>query len=203
MSGPNSLGYLLRIATTSFDDDAPVSSYRGFAVENNLQHLIDMSPQHRINWAGGEDTLQWLYSANDGITHYASYPFLHTWINEAFPCGLDIRICGKTDAGGTMSLDARVAPYSGSAFDANVEEYWSDSGTTSSASSVEIISSIYYPATAAQRNAMWKSWQIEQDSKTRSVKAALARLDVRWIVADSVDSTSVSGLTAVSVREFC
>ena len=212
MSGANtSTGFIVRVPPGSFDDDDPVSVYRAWALRNNIQHLTDMMPQHRINWAGHEDNdQQYLFAANDygtpgGTIHYWSAVFLHTWIHGTYPCGLDVQICGKTDATGDLNVKARIVPHrnGGSVFNAVAEPMWEDSGITSSASSDEIISSIYYPDTTPPASHGFRKFVIVENEKARAVRVCLSRLDIEWKVTGSIDSTSVSGLTQVSVREFC
>ena len=207
MSGQNTAtGSLIRIPRLSLVADEPVSVYRAGALRNNLQHLTDMMPQHRINWAGtsGNDQ-QYVFAANDGITHYWSSVFLHTWINGSYPCGLDVQICGKTDATGDMNVRARVVPHRNHAtvFDLITAPMWEDSGITSSASSDEVISSIYLPGTTPPASHGFRKFTIVENEKARAVRVCLSRLDIEWEVSGSIDSTSVSGLTRVSVREFC
>ncbi len=217
MSGPNTYaGLLVRIPAQSLDDDEPLSVYRAWALRNNLQHLVDMYPQHRVNWAGHSDNdQQYLFTANDygspgGTIHYWSAVFLHTWIHREYPCGLDIQICGKTDDGaGNVSSDmhvkASVSPHviGGTVLDTVTDPMWEDSGHITLATSEEVISSIYYPDTTSPVSHGWRKFPTVEDGKTRSVNICLSRLDIEWKVTGSDDSSSTSGLTRVSVREFC
>ncbi len=205
MSGPNtSAQYFVRDSVVTMDDDSPVSTARTWFMRQNLQHLIDMSPQHRVNWTGAtaeDGGFVPVLSQDDPKVYSALFP--HTWINRRFPCGLDIQICGKT-ASGTLNIAARIVPaiLGAGVLDVVDDPYWTATGTTTSTTSVQLISSMYYPGTTTPKRAGWRSFGVIEDSKGKSVKVCMTRLDVT-ITRTGGNSTDAAGLTRVSVREFC
>lgn len=213
MSGPNtSAQYFTRDSVGAMDDDAPVSTYRAWIMRNNLQHLIDMSPQQRINWCGATaiDSAYVFFSA-DTVTHHFSQVFPHTWIDRRWPCGLDIQISGKTDGGGTTAVSARVVPHivGAGVFDSVSDAYWEDTGVITLATSSVIIDSIYYPGTTSPQRHGFRPITIVESTKAKQVQVCLSRLDITWTTTDStteyseIGPASYSGITGVSVREFC
>jgi hypothetical protein len=205
MSGPNTaLQYFLRDSVVTMDDDAPVSALRTWTMRQNLQHLIDMSPQHRVNWTGASaqnGAFVFVSTQDDPRIYSALFP--HTWINRRFPCGLDIQICGKT-ASGTLSVDARLVPHvlGSGVLDVVNDPYWTATGTTTSTTSAQIVSSMYYPGVDTPKRAGWRSYTVIEDGKAKSVKVCMSRLDIT-VTRTGGNSTDPAGLTRVSVREFC
>jgi hypothetical protein len=194
------------------DDDAPVSTFRAWLMRSNLQHLIDMSPQHRVNWAGtNANNSAFVFFSPDTLTYHYSQVFQHTWIDRRWPCGLDIQISGKTDGGGNMAVTARVVPHVAGAgvFDVVSDAYWEDSGTITLPTSEVVIDSIYYPGTTSPQRHGFRPITIVEGTKAKQVSVCLSRLDITWTTTDSTTfyveagPCSNSGITGVSVREFC
>jgi hypothetical protein len=204
VSGQNTYtGFYVPLATASLDDDAPVSTARAWTVEQNLQHLLDMSPQVRINWTGGANDDQFSFFRAEGYSAYWSQVFLHTWISDRFPCGLDVQICAKVPTGSSMDVEARIVPLvqGASVFSPSITPYWEDDGSTSSDTSDEVINSIYYPGTGVENQRGTRAFSTVESSLARLVTVALARLEIKLTATDSAEDPY--SLTRVLVREFC
>jgi hypothetical protein len=206
MSGPNSpLQYFVRGPVTQMDDDMPVSALKTWEMRQNLQVLIDMSPQHRVNWTGSTDEDGGFrpFFPNDGDSRIYSALFPHTWISRFWPCGMDIQICGKTSASSTLNVAARLVPHIQGAgvLDVVDDPYWEATGSTTSTTSVELISDTYYPGTTHVKRTGWRTFTVIEGGKARQVSACMSRLDVKMTVTDSAEN--FAALTRVSVREFC
>ncbi len=205
MSGPNTAAqFFWRDTTSLMDANAPVSAFRTYALRESVQHVVDMTPQHRINWSGVSANDQaYLYLNSAGAERYYSAVFPHTWLNPNWPCGLDIQICGQTSSG-TLNVEARIVPHwpGAGVLDVVEDPYWEDTGSTASASSVELISSIYYPGTTPPRRSGSHRFTIFEGGVAKSVNINLSRIDIK-LTRTGGDSSATSGLTRVSVREFC
>lgn len=204
MSGQRALGYLLRVDSDAMDTDCPVSVYPGYVLQNNVQHLVDMSPQHRINWSGFDHDDGYVIEMDDDEERVLSIPFVHTWVDTRWPCGLEVIAYGKTDSSGTFHVKARVVPdVPGlSPFDNGVTPYFEDSGSTTSPTSVELINGIYYPGTTPEPFGGWRVFSTLENGLAANAIVAMSRLELRvWVTSGS--GSSNSGITRLSVREFC
>jgi len=96
MSGQSSyLGHYERFADDSFADDQPVSAGRAFLLKNNVQHLLDQAPQHRLNLfcaANGVGSTRIRLATDEFIVGARSFPFFHTWYSPSEPTGLDVKL---------------------------------------------------------------------------------------------------------------
>lgn len=201
MSGPQTYDkFLHRMKADTFDDDTPISTYRAWALEQNLSHLVGQYTQHRVNWCGhsSHDTAFGALTY-DNNARYLTRVFPHTWLREEYPCGLDILICGKTN--GSLTLDARVVPHiqGRQPFDPSAPVLWSASGTTTSATSTAIIDDIFYPGTTRQSQEGFGGYPIIQDAQFVMVGVCMSRLEILLGVEDEDDSY----ITRILVREFC
>ncbi len=205
MSGPSSYHeHIVRLDAASMEDDQPVSVYRAWELQQNLQHLIDMSPQHRINWSSTGNDDAHLYTVNVGTTRYWSMPFVHTWLDPRWPCGLDIHIVGSVTGTGSPSVavSARIVPDTVGLHEQIPDPYWSGTGTITTASS-DAIDDIFYPDTTTQARAGWRTFTVRDGSgNAQSVVVCLSRLDVTMTLTGGLSSYTY-GLTRVLVREFC
>lgn len=205
--GPRSTtGSLVGIDVASMDDDAPVSVYRAWALKNNLQHLIDQYPQHRINWQGNDrttgDTYEIYNQYGDAGVVYYSVPFLHTWLNDVAAVGLDVRVCGYV-TGGTLTVSGRIVPANplgSGVFDTSVPALWEATATTTSTTPVELSFSpghLYFPDVSSP--AFWAAHTVTEGGFGRTVRVAMSRLDLKIETPDTYRSC----ITGILVREFC
>ncbi len=205
MSGPkSSQQFVCRLDPASLDDDQPVSTYRAWETQQNLQHLIDMYAQHRINWTNTGNDDAHMFTTNVGETRYWSRPFLHTWLDPRWPCGLDIHIVGSVSGTGSPSVavSARIVPVTIGLKEEIPDPYWSGTGTITTTSS-DVIDEIFYPGTTVQTRAGWRTFNIRDGSgNALSTIVCLSRLDLAMTVTGGLSSYTY-GLTKVLVREFC
>lgn len=210
MSGPQTYRQaLLRINSTSMDDNRPVSVMRAWAVRNNTQHLIDQSPQHRINWTSspvgtvGEADSYSLFADDGDRTVYYTQPFVHTVLDDRHPCGLDLRICGRVPVGGgTMTIDARIVPNVPSTpFDLSLDSYTgTQSGSTASTTGVELINYQWQPSNNDPPVRMhWLGVVATHGSRPEMVQICMSRLELKIVVPDG----NQVDITQIHLREYC
>lgn len=204
---------ILLLDDNSFDDDCSVSTYRAWVTRNNLQHIVDMCPQHRINWTstayGNYDAMlfdEYDEDQSSGWIHY-SMPFVHTWIEPAMPTGLDIRICGRVESGGTLTVLTRVVPHfpGSTIFDTSVDSWWEGLGTTTNTTSTELVSDIFYPdgetvgGVQKRFTPAMHQFNIQESGINKAVQVPMSRLDVIGLTTWGY----YGEITQVLVREFC
>lgn len=108
MSIDSYLDRLERWPDTVLDAPKPVSTYRGYATRNNLQHLVNMAPQYRVNWCPSTSTTEEDGAAAAiGTSRLFRFIFPWTQISAGYMANLDLRIHAHT-AGGTASILAYV-----------------------------------------------------------------------------------------------
>lgn len=111
-------------AWTPFSADEPISAYTAWITRNNIQHLVDQSGQYRVNWVadvddvtggdgGAEITVPGFHPTahQQGSTTVIRYVFPLTSIRPDRPMQLDIRIGARSQAGGTVTINADLVPY--------------------------------------------------------------------------------------------
>lgn len=111
MGATSQLLRIERIDEDSFDYWNPVSTYRAWALRNNLSHLVDEYAQHRINWslATSDPTFHTIVL---GIPW--TQVFMHSWLKPNRPANLHIIISLQAAPGEGTDFDVdifvRVSP---------------------------------------------------------------------------------------------
>lgn len=113
MTQSSQLGYYERVDDNKLDADEPVTAARAWLAMNNMQHLIDQAPQHRINWCRDTDATA-NFSMNigpAGDTGHWCQAFVHAWNYGSAPTGLDIVVVFRASGSFTADYRVRVIPH--------------------------------------------------------------------------------------------
>jgi len=112
MSERSNPAYYTTMPTAAFNADEPLSTLRSWHLMNNAQHLIDSSPQYRVNWGIATDASGIEYTTDDGTTPvYAAWEFPITMVRRENMPNFDIRVASICGSGVTDALiTAALAP---------------------------------------------------------------------------------------------
>ena len=201
-------------------EDSPMNAYTAYSLRNNLNHLIDESPQVIICTAApvrgtgpvalpSDDTLY--YGTSRGIW---SQEFIHTWIRPDRPTNLDLLVYARTESvSNDMTVTARCVPAIYPIGDATAPDIFTEagvtaSGTTNATGTSEKLIDVKAIFTTPQPKFYAAYEQIGSPSglntKLASVSVAIMRLEIRFTYAAPADYVSqIGGMTLCMLREFC
>lgn len=212
MSNRPLLNVLTRLPPASYDNGRPVSTWEALVLRNNLQHLINFSCQHRINWVGAnlvspEATFVNYYGYSEidtgsaAIVSVWAQEFPITWIRDDFPVSLDIEIhalVGDAGTGSHLRIDARIVPASAPFYDLGTTALWSATAQSSGINTEAVIADLLTFDTALDQSGIFAGRAVTEESVLRSVQQAMLRLEIQVTIP-----TDEQGLlTEVLVREY-
>lgn len=204
-------------------EDSPMSAYTAYALRNNLNHLIDESPQIIICTAApvrsaalepvalpSDDTSAY-YGTSRGVW---SQEFIHTWIRPDRPTNLDLLVYARTEsASNDMTVTARCVPAIYQIGDATAPDIFTEagvtaSGTTNATGTSEKLIDVKAIFTTPQPKFYAAYEQIGAPSglntKLAAVSVAVMRLEIRFTYVAPADYESqIGGMTLCMLREFC
>lgn len=197
--------------------DAPMNAYTAYSLRNNLNHLIDESPQIIICTAATTDRPVFpLAESNRSETSRGiwSQEFIHTWIRPDRPANLDLLVYAQTEsATDDMTVTARCVPAiypigDSSAPDIFTEAGVTASGTTNAANTSEKLIDVKAIFTTPQWRFLSAHTTLPNvgglNTKGANVSVAIMRLEVKLTyAADASYATQYGGMTLLMLREFC
>jgi hypothetical protein len=203
MSYQSNYGYIIRIPDSSFEAYRGVDTLRAYLLRNNIQHIVDESPQVRVNFmsSGNGDSFAGALNSADGTRiWHATFP--QTWTRQDRPTNLEVRVATQANNAG-LDFRARVVPASYSIGDLSAPALF-DETASSSGSGAEWLIELFtdfdangIPAGLA--DSVWADYLINEGDIAQ-VRIAEMRLEVTVPAGNGDAANQVVG---VSVREFC
>lgn len=109
----SNVGTIVPFDADAFNADRPCSAINAFLLRNNIEHMIDESPQVYVNWAGMRTAsdCSWTYLGKVPFTF--SQTFVCSWVRSDRPANLDVFVTARTRGSNvtpTLQLRIRVVP---------------------------------------------------------------------------------------------
>lgn len=211
MSGATSyLGFVERTDMDIIRDAQPVSAYRGWVTRNNMQALIEQSPQHLINWMGGPapqaDTFLMYPSVHAelgdaGTSVTWCQEFVHTWLSSSRVANFDLRVfaIAQEEIPIVMDVEPRIVAASFAVGDAAAPAiFFTPGATTNQPNGEEAITEQVFVTTVP--TVELSPFGILEDGAVNEAQVAIMRLEIKLTLESG--TSFPWGLLGVLLREF-